>query len=247
MVSYGNYEEFRFFTGLRQSKHFALQISDCDVKAGRISITKAIVDGQAKNRPKTNLDREFALCRRAPQVLHAQFALPERMIATGQIAHDFVFCTAVGEPFKTTYLPYNRWTEVLETLPIRRRKPYHTILLSGPMSTGYISHWTRMAQRHAGDPDYAFTERIVAAQKRVISQSLEAIQQPRTSIGRGSLHDEVTALKQKPGGDIICFGGVSFGAGCWRPMSWTSCSSMSIPTPYGPFFQSSGSRARSNN
>ena len=38
MVSYGNYEEFRFFTGLRQSKHFALQISDCDVKAGRISI-----------------------------------------------------------------------------------------------------------------------------------------------------------------------------------------------------------------
>ena len=158
MVSYGNYEEFRFFTGLRQSKHFALQISDCDVKAGRISITKAIVDGQAKNRPKTNLDREFALCRRAPQVLHAQFALPERMIATGQIAHDFVFCTA-------------------------------------------------------GDPDYAFTERIVAAQKRVISQSLEAIQQPRTSIGRGSLHDEVTALKQQPGGDIICFGGVSFGAG----------------------------------
>ena len=111
------------------------------------------------------------------------------MIATGQIAHDFVFCTA-------------------------------------------------------GDPDYAFTERIVAAQKRVISQSLEAIQQPRTSIGRGSLHDEVTALKQKPGGDIICFGGVSFGAGCWRPMSWTSCSSMSIPTRSGRVIQSSGSRAR---
>jgi hypothetical protein len=37
-----------------------------------------------------------------------------------------VFFTAVGEPMETTYLPYNRWTEVLETLPdIRRRKPYN--------------------------------------------------------------------------------------------------------------------------
>ena len=70
-----------------------------------------------------------------------------------------------------------------------------------------------MAKQRAGDPDYAFPERVVAAQKRVISQSLHAIHQPRTSIGRGSLHDEVTGLKQQPGGDIVCFGGVSFGAG----------------------------------
>jgi dihydrofolate reductase len=53
----------------------------------------------------------------------------------------------------------------------------------------------------------------VAAQKRVISQSLAAIDQPRTSIGRGSLLDEVTTLKRQTGGDIICFGGVSFAAG----------------------------------
>jgi hypothetical protein len=32
---------------------------------------------------------------------------------------------AVGEPLQTTYLPYNWWTEVLETLPIRFRKPYN--------------------------------------------------------------------------------------------------------------------------
>ena len=29
---YGNYEEFRFFTGLRQSEQFALEVGDCDLK-----------------------------------------------------------------------------------------------------------------------------------------------------------------------------------------------------------------------
>jgi len=123
---YGNYEEFRFFTGLRQSEQFALQISDCDLKSGRISITKAIVEGQEKNRPKTNQDREFTLCRRAAQVLQAQLTLRERMVAAGQINHELIFFTAMGEPILTTYMPYNRWGEVLATLPIRRRKPYNS-------------------------------------------------------------------------------------------------------------------------
>ena len=81
------------------------------------------------------------------------------------------------------------------------------------MAKGYIRHWTEMAKQRAGDPDYAFAQRVVAAQKRVISQSLAAIDHPRASIGRGSLLDEVTALKQQTGSDIICFGGVSFAAG----------------------------------
>jgi hypothetical protein len=37
------------------------------------------------------------------------------MVAAGLINHNFVFFSAVGEPLETTYLPYNRWTEVLET------------------------------------------------------------------------------------------------------------------------------------
>jgi dihydrofolate reductase len=87
-----------------------------------------------------------------------------------------------------------------------------TVLLSGPMATDYISHWTRMSELRGGDPHYAFTNRIVAAHKRVISQSLDEIGHPRASIGRGPLAAEVAALKERPGGDIICFGGVSFGA-----------------------------------
>ena len=88
---YGNYEEFRFFTGLRQSEQFALQLSDCDLKERKLSITKAIVEGREKNRPKTNQDREFSLCGRAAQVLRAQLALRERMVEASQINHEFFF------------------------------------------------------------------------------------------------------------------------------------------------------------
>lgn len=105
------------------------------------------------------------------------------------------------------------WDEALKRRFNETLAPVDTVLLSGPMATGYINHWTQMSKQRAGDPDYAFTDRIVAAEKRIVSQSLKAIRQPRTSIGRGSLVDEVTALKRQPGGDIICFGGVSFAAG----------------------------------
>ena len=124
---YGNFEEFRFFTALRHSEQFALDVADCDLANGKISVTKAVVDGQMKNRTKTNQDREIDLCPRALEVLRAQLALREQMVAAGKVDHERVFFTAVGEPLSTTYLPYNRWTEVLETLPaIRRRKPYNS-------------------------------------------------------------------------------------------------------------------------
>ena len=87
-----------------------------------------------------------------------------------------------------------------------------TVLLSGPMADGYINHWTRMSEQRADDPDYAFTHRIVAAHKRVVSRSLDTIRWPRASLGRGPLLDEVAALKQAAAADIICFGGVSFAA-----------------------------------
>jgi dihydrofolate reductase len=85
-----------------------------------------------------------------------------------------------------------------------------TVLLSGPMADGYIRHWTGMAASRGRDPDYAFTNRIVAAHKRVVSQSVRKLAHPRTTIGNGPLLDEVAALKRQAGRTIICFGGVGF-------------------------------------
>jgi dihydrofolate reductase len=104
------------------------------------------------------------------------------------------------------------WDEALKQRFNATMSGMDTVLLSGPMADGYIDHWTRMSERRAGDPDYAFAQRVVAAHKRVLSRSLKKTRWPRASIGRGPLADEVAMLKQQPGGDILCFGGVSFAA-----------------------------------
>src|SRR3954462_236698 len=78
------------------------------------------------------------------------------------------------------------WDEALKRRFNETLAQVDTILLSGPMAPPYIRHWTQMAKQRAGAPDSAFTARIVAPRNRVISQSLDAIHEPRTSIGRGS-------------------------------------------------------------
>jgi len=108
--------------------------------------------------------------------------------------------------------PHCPWDDTLKRRFNDTMAGIDTVLLSGPMAGAYIQHWTRMAEQRGDDPDYAFTHRIVAAHKRVVSRSLPSIDFPRTSIGRGPLVDEVAELKGQLGGDIICFGGVSFAA-----------------------------------
>jgi integrase len=67
--AHGNYEEFRFFTGLRPSEEIALTVSDYDRRNGVLSVTKARVDGIDKDCTKNGEDRRIQLCRRAVAIL----------------------------------------------------------------------------------------------------------------------------------------------------------------------------------
>ncbi|MFC4314174.1 Arm DNA-binding domain-containing protein [Steroidobacter flavus] len=97
-AAHGNYEEFRFFTGLRQSEQIALTAHDCDMKKGTINITKAVVRSREKDRTKTGEDREIALCARALEVLRRQLELREALVRAGRIQHDLVFFQEDGAP-----------------------------------------------------------------------------------------------------------------------------------------------------
>lgn len=48
----GNYDEFRFFTGLRPSEQIVLLVSDCDLVSGLVKVTKARVRNREKDRTK---------------------------------------------------------------------------------------------------------------------------------------------------------------------------------------------------
>jgi dihydrofolate reductase len=85
------------------------------------------------------------------------------------------------------------------------------ILLSRKMAEeGYLGHWGRMAEQHAGDRDFAFAEKIIASEKAILSRKpMESIWD-RTKILSGGMLKAVTRLKGERDGDILVFGGVGF-------------------------------------
>lgn len=120
----GNYDEFRFFTGLRPSEEIALRVSDYDAAYGILSITKAGVYGVEKDVTKIRDDRRVELCPRAVAVIERQLRLRKRLLREHQLNHDYLFCTDDGKPIRHLAYPYKRWNQTLRRLPIRYRKPY---------------------------------------------------------------------------------------------------------------------------
>jgi integrase len=122
----GNYDEFRFFTGLRPSEQIALLVADYDARHRTLSVTKARVAGVDRDVTKTGGDRRTVLSPRAVAVLERQLALRERLRRAGRIDHEHLFFTATGEPIRRLYIPYSHWRSTLRRLPVRYRKPYAT-------------------------------------------------------------------------------------------------------------------------
>ena len=122
----GNYDEFRFFTGLRQSEEIGLRVNNCDLTKGTIKICESIVLKQDKDRPKTNEDRTVELCPRALAVLKRQLQLRDVYQRAGKIRHhDRVFFRDDGKPIRDLKYVYMRWRYVIESRHVRYREPYN--------------------------------------------------------------------------------------------------------------------------
>jgi integrase len=121
----GNYDEFRFFTGLRPSEQIALTISDFDAAKKVVRVNKARIQGVDRDSTKTDADRHVELCPRALEILKRQLMLREQLISAGRINHDLPFFEATGAPIATLNGAYRRWRKTLKRLcTIRYRKPY---------------------------------------------------------------------------------------------------------------------------
>ncbi|MEJ1962966.1 MAG: tyrosine-type recombinase/integrase [Gammaproteobacteria bacterium] len=120
----GNYDEFRFFTGLRPSEQIALVVSDYDAANGVLSITKARVAGVDRDRTKIDEDRRVVLCPRARSILERQLALRQQLVRRGRIHHEHLFFHANGLLIQRLCEVHRRWQTTLRRLAIRYRKPY---------------------------------------------------------------------------------------------------------------------------
>ena len=121
----GNYDEFRFFTGLRPSEQIALQVGDCDIAHCKISVSKARVMARDKDRTKTSTDRLVELCPRALQVLKRHLALRARLQLAGKIQHEDLFFKETGEPIRNLQYPWVRWRSTLRKMKTRYRDAYN--------------------------------------------------------------------------------------------------------------------------
>lgn len=87
------------------------------------------------------------------------------------------------------------------------------ILLSRKMAEeGYHAHWSRVAQRGAGNPHYAFAQRIVDLEKFVATRTLRTSRWDRTTLVRGDLGEAIRRWKSRSRGDLIAFGGIELGS-----------------------------------
>jgi integrase len=119
-----NYDEFRFFNGMRPSEESALVLSDLDLVNGIISVNKARVAGIDRCQTKTGEDRRITLCPRALAVLKRQLVLRARLEAADAIGHDHVFFRESGEQFWNLQIPGKRWRATLNSVKLRYRRPY---------------------------------------------------------------------------------------------------------------------------
>ncbi len=121
----GNYDEFRFFTGLRPSEEIALEVDDCDLAQGTILVSKARVMRRDNDRTKTSEERLVELCPRALDVLKRQLALRAALKLAGHIHHENVFFRHDGSPIRNLNDPYDCWRWTLKRLKSRYRPPYN--------------------------------------------------------------------------------------------------------------------------
>jgi dihydrofolate reductase len=84
-----------------------------------------------------------------------------------------------------------------------------TILLGRKMAGGFIDYWGKAAA-DPSNPDYAFAQKMVSAHKVIFSKTLTKSEWPNTEVVNGNLADEVKKLKNKPGKDMIVYGGANF-------------------------------------
>lgn len=85
-----------------------------------------------------------------------------------------------------------------------------TILLGRKMTQGFVDYWENVVDNQPDSPEHSFAVKMVDTPKVIFTKTLAAPVGRNTSLAKGDLVTEITALKNKPGKDIIVYGGAGF-------------------------------------
>jgi dihydrofolate reductase len=101
------------------------------------------------------------------------------------------------------------WDDALKQYVMDITKPVDTILLGRVLAQGFINHWATLAKDPASSEEFAW--KMHESHKVVFTSTLEDVGDwEYTSLAKGDLVEEVNALKNQEGQDIIVYGGGKF-------------------------------------
>ena len=95
------------------------------------------------------------------------------------------------------------WDDALKNYVAEITTPVDCIVLGRKLAQGFIPHW-------ASHPELEGADKFNTTKKVVFTKTLERTEWPDTVLAKGDLVDEITRLKNQPGGDIIAYGGATF-------------------------------------
>ncbi len=101
------------------------------------------------------------------------------------------------------------WTEDILNYVREITEPVDTIVLGRKLAEGFIPHWENVA-KDPNNPEYEGGVKYASTKKIVFTKTLDKSIWENTEIAKGELVEEITNLKNKPGKDIIAYGGGEF-------------------------------------
>ena len=106
------------------------------------------------------------------------------------------------------WLEWN-WDDALKQYVTDLTGTIDCIILGRKLAEGFIPYWASVAA-NADDPQNTAGRIFTDTPKVVFTQTLQESAWANTSIASGNLTDEIIALKNQEGKDIIAYGGAGF-------------------------------------
>lgn len=104
------------------------------------------------------------------------------------------------------------WDDGLKQYVTAITEPVDCIVLGRHLAEGFIPYWASVAA-NPDDPQYTAGQKFTDTHKVVFTRTLETAAWANTVLAKGDLVDEITALKNQDGQDIIAYGGATFVSG----------------------------------
>ncbi len=101
------------------------------------------------------------------------------------------------------------WDEELRAYIDGLTHSFDTIVLGRKLAQGFIPHWAGVAA-NPDNPEVASGRKFSDTPKVVFTKTLDKADWGNTVLAKGDLAQEITALKNQAGKDIIVYGGAHF-------------------------------------